>query len=401
MATIISVTGGGDDLINRAKAQQQAGRLAKAEQNRKRNLYNEKSKQTTTEDKPPVGLEPLPYRRDIAAQRGAVDQIAFVGSGFNSPVTAASISYGSQGVKHVWNQIAAGSLRFIYGQKAFSETSESVPTASNGFVLRSIATNNILATGWSYYVAGGHPPVAEMLLLDTWGGRYVAPRHPMVSSKNSTIWLTWDYRLDVATQYIQEVQGGVWSPFSAGSYSYQNTMLFVRLNLRTNRAETKFYRYSQFAPSSGYSSRYLNNCWPDDPAKELRAQGYSGEYHVKGNKAYFLRAIYAPSEELGTLTYVYPYQLLQSTSTGKVTADSWRVDEYTVNTSSTATLKADLERGAMDDETFLPTSKTRISVNASKYSNSEQALFGQSGVSPVPDAAGRLRNTLLPIYVVN
>jgi hypothetical protein len=67
MATYINVNSGGDALLERVKAEQQAARFAKAEQDRLGQLSADKSKQGITEEDRAKGLDSLPYRRDLAA----------------------------------------------------------------------------------------------------------------------------------------------------------------------------------------------------------------------------------------------------------------------------------------------------------------------------------------------
>jgi len=70
MATYINVVVGGDDLLSKVKGQQQAGRFAFQEQQRRRELEQE-VKKDDKDKKREQGrkLEPTPYKRELAAHR--------------------------------------------------------------------------------------------------------------------------------------------------------------------------------------------------------------------------------------------------------------------------------------------------------------------------------------------
>ena len=402
MGTLINVTQGGDELLSHIQQLQQAGRLVLAQQRQRDKLSDERGKVDEQQQERNQELEPLPYARDPAARRTG-SEISFLASGFNSPVTAQTQSNGA--TFQTWNQVAAGALRFVVGGNRAQTIEQQVPTYSNGFSLRETANPGfVYSRGWSYQQAGSHPPVAEMALagfFNTWGGRYIAPRHPMVTSSNGVLWLTWEYRLDVATQYTLSVEVAKYSPYSLPTYSLNNSMLFVRFDTRSNNLQSKFYHYSQTDTTTSFATRYLNNCWPDDPAKDVRAQLYRGEYHVKAGRAKFLRALSTIPGETSPSVYVYPYEWLQDANTGKVTPESWRVDEYEVDTSSPAALASDLQAASQEDPSATLLSQRPITISSAQYSTAESSLFKESLVAPVPDGAGGLRNTLLPTYVIN
>lgn len=74
MATYINVVVGGDDLLSKVKGQQQAGRFAFQEQQRRRELEQEVKKDDAAK-KPEQGrkLEPTSYRRELTAHRHPSD----------------------------------------------------------------------------------------------------------------------------------------------------------------------------------------------------------------------------------------------------------------------------------------------------------------------------------------
>lgn len=83
MATFINVTTGGDDLLNRVKDRQMAGRLANQEQQRRKVLEKEVADKTAkekNEENVSRSLQPLLYQRDLTATRylsGGVAGVAY------------------------------------------------------------------------------------------------------------------------------------------------------------------------------------------------------------------------------------------------------------------------------------------------------------------------------------
>jgi hypothetical protein len=87
MATFINVNTGGDELLTQAKQQQQAARWAQGQKMQREELANDKAKQQSA-DPQGKGLDPLPYRRDLAAfKRGSFPAFGFVDDGNNQIIT--------------------------------------------------------------------------------------------------------------------------------------------------------------------------------------------------------------------------------------------------------------------------------------------------------------------------
>lgn len=69
MSTYINVVDGGDDLLSKVKGQQQAGRFALLEQQRLKELEQEKKKQEETKKDQGRKLDPTPFKRQLIAHR--------------------------------------------------------------------------------------------------------------------------------------------------------------------------------------------------------------------------------------------------------------------------------------------------------------------------------------------
>lgn len=404
MSTYITVTSGTGALVNRVKQVQQASREAQLQRERDLPLQGKLTAEVIERDQvlqPRGGNPDTSIQRRPAAQRGGF-ALAYVGSGFNSSLAVNTKSYAppslyplypGEATEAVWNQIAAGSLRFVVGSNSFQAINQAVPAFSNGYVWRLASNRQILIRAWNYTRDGGYPPVAEMLLTDTWGGRYVAPRHPMVTSRDGVLWLTWEYRLDLATQYtLAADNSGV--QYTVGNYAYQNKILFVRYDTRSRVLEQKLLSYSQFQSANQYAAMFLANCFEDDPSKQVRALGYKNEYHLRQNKAYFLRAVSSG------LPITYPYTALKNATTGKITSDGWRVVAKPITATTPSTLVAELNAMAQSDEPPLAGKATAVRFSASGYDNLGASLFEGTGVAPVPSALGLATNTQLPVLVL-
>ncbi len=346
------------------------------------------------------------YNKKRPGAQRSTNNIAFVASGFNSTITDNLVSYGppslyplypNEFTETAWRQVAAGELRFVVGSKNPKKFSEQIQSYSTGFAWRLASNQQIIFRAWNYTRDGSFPPVAEMLLRDSFGGRYLAPREPMVTSLGGVLWLTWQYRVDLATAYgLDQDQFNV--SFTQGAYAYDNKILFVRYDTRTGALKKKVHVYSQFAASSTFASRYLANCFEDDPAKQLRALGYRREYHVKGSKAFFLRAIEKLEDE--DLAFQFPYDALKDPVTGKISATSWRVDAFDIDPKATpAQLIEDLIIAS--DNTEGSSRKAKLIVSETAYTRIGSTLFAGPGISPVPDAAGGATNSQIPIYVLS
>lgn len=366
-----------------------------------RKAQNEIEQQRAKSAEEHSAVPDLYKKRYPAAQRDGFT-LAYTGSGFNSPVSSQIESYPppslypsypNSATETVWQQIGAGSLRFVVGAKDFQVINQLVPTVSNGFAWRLSSNQQILLSAWNYTRDGDYPPVGEMLLTDTWGGRYLAPRHPMVTSANGVLWLTWEYRLDVATSYgLQADRFGVL--YTVGDYSYENIILFVRYDTRSGSIQQKPLIYNQFQSATEYEAMYLANCFDDDPSKAVRALGYKNEYHVEQNKAHFLRAVSAG------LSIQYPYTVLQDSTTGVITADSWRVAIKAVTAETPASLVTELNQLSASDQDASTGKSSAVRLNAGSYADLGTSLFSGTGVSPVPSAGGGRTNTQLPVLVL-
>jgi hypothetical protein len=105
MATFINVTSGGDELLIRAKEQQQAARWAHGERNQRQGLSNDKAKQDPL-DPQGKGLEPLPVRRDISASGS--------GDAFMAVIVQASVGIqGQRASDDLWISLNGQQLAFL------------------------------------------------------------------------------------------------------------------------------------------------------------------------------------------------------------------------------------------------------------------------------------------------
>lgn len=339
-------------------------------------------------------------RRRPGAQRTPGELIAFAASGFNSsfvptlkvyPPPSLYPAYPNEITETAWVQVQAGVLRFVVGETILEVP---VDTYSTGFSYRLSSNKQILIRAWNITRDGGFPPVGEMEQFDTFGGRYRAPREPMVSSSGRVVWLVWQYRLDFASSYGTGVDRfGV--VFSRGAYQYTNRILFVRYDTRTGETEQKLVSYDQFATTAEFRAIYLQSCFEDDPSKELRANGYRYEYNVKNGTAYFLRAL-----DEDRLAYNYPYSQLADGETGAISASDWTIHSFTLSTEEKTISQQIAELNTFYTNLDSPDEAVGVRFPTQKYQALGDSLFEGFGVSPVPDNSGGARNSQVPLYVL-
>lgn len=338
MATYVNVTVGGGDLLARDRAQRDASRFAKLESDAQQELKGEKDKQA----REPQGrsLQPLPRRRRDPAASG--------GGGF----WFYARNWVSR-VHRVWvtpPAIATSNLDYYDVHDASVARHFLVDYRNPGRkreLYASTVPEHLFKYGGAWNVEAGRP----FMNIGSGGPRdYIEP--PVYSCANGVIYgMQRHLECWTETPLTSDVTG---DPIC--TWDCRHTYVFFRFNAKkgnglTYRVVTEHSRsvgitgwgpyYADLQPwyrgGSEWRRVYRDNAFPGDPSKDLRAQGYVGQYQVDGNRAYFLRVCDVRNrDEMFTayemhreptdldLDYFYYKSNGSNTGPGKTAWDYWR-----------------------------------------------------------------------------
>jgi hypothetical protein len=327
MATFINVTAGGDDLVARAKAQQQAGRLAKAEQTRRQSIANEKVKQGTSE---PQGksLEPLPYRRDIAAHR--FPQIGYTSLLICADDIVSRLDEPSPTFNELYpgdrpGYYEANSYKILTGARLlFAFTGARTATyqlpigntvSDQTSIVRDPANDYESETSDRFYAAlrntitGASDPYRNFPLPPS-GYQWSTldyndyKTRGIISSAPGLLFYVFDLGGTLRPQgSIYESTFKTYKEYLNARRISSNRVMSLRANLRSGEVQVKESVYSPTTQT--IRSTFDDVLFDDDPALLYRKAGYLYEFHVKGGLAHFFRNRYTVSSK--TYTEYYPF----------------------------------------------------------------------------------------------
>lgn len=379
MATHINVVTD-SALLQRAKDQQAAGRLAFLEGQQRKNVSADiKAKQATTEDrKADKGLPLSTYQRDPAAHRHPASKFAYWISGWAAPSNTGQSVWDPINNRWFLYRYIDAKPALFYGASSSGAASpqnlgiqhdSDVYDASQGTAADHGGRNYIIRTRGF----GG---------ISTVGQSFFFTEAPVMAST--------DRALFGVQRHSWGIIGPNWQAttiqVSGGPVNFYYHYIFFRHDLSSGKTQIKSVVKTQAYPSvtaydhaayveggSQWVDAYMANAFSDDPSTNVRALGYYGEYHVRGSKAWSLRL-----NGIGSISYnLLTSQAVARALWGRASELQWLA--FDVSYTDATSLKIALEA---NDVVTVPTGSVKR-VPALSLPHQDQYNTGsQAAISP-------------------
>lgn len=338
MATYINVISGGDDLLARVKGQQEAGRLAFLEEQRRKELDNE-LKKNALDDKEDQGrsLPPQPYKRELAAHRhvGDLAPLAITWRGQFAPTQPQVVETYNLGQSiypndgpWIFTYRGTGTLTpspiRVASPVSLSSVSQATRSAIGSTLIHSDYNTVEIDTNYTNYfceqvqfgsssndpwVSVATAPTLSSLIgptsytpsnvstaIDADGVVFITfalPKDPRsYTSMTYNNWVNANYPVDtlITDDRRQKTVLVGYSPWYIQGLTYYSPdadiptpYLFVRIENGTV-TQNKATR----AVGQAFDAFYSANCFSDDPSAGVRGS-YDGYYHIRNQRATILR----------------------------------------------------------------------------------------------------------------
>lgn len=334
MSTYINVVDGGDDLLSKVKGQQQAGRFAFLEQQRRKELEQETKKQQEQKDqgKKP---DPTPFKRELIAHRhktltpfcfnwqgtlvgGATQSKTVVVRGVNVPgagyqqYTAETTYTGGNQLDPDAFKVATHQARLQLPQPVrTSGWSTKIKTNESGVIMTNTYANLWIEDVRNDWRDPWVPIIAAPAVSTAFGPTSFTPSQVILTVDSGVVFITmpvpkstsayttspYAFNLPVTSYSFYEARGQM-----INGVNTDVAYLFLKINGAsvTQKIVNK--------PNATALKDFLKqNLYDDDPSKAVRGEGYYGEFRVRGLVAKILRL------RVGSGSYLnVPYNFLYS-----------------------------------------------------------------------------------------
>jgi hypothetical protein len=266
----------------------------------------------------------------------------------------------SDGVSRVYRYIEAKDLRFLASKQ--SDKPLNTPAVAGSFpqasYIYTAPTTSTSAQVGGLEFAGYNG--GEFAGATFTGGSYFFTQAPVISSKDGILYGVQRHSITFTnTPWTRLISGPVSPNGVTTSYLY----VYFRFDTKTGKVElrsdtagftaaisTVELRAPYVEGGSVWAEKYAQNAFAGDPSLELRAFGYYGDYHIRGNRASFLRLNPEGSSRFYNL-YNSPFRSLWNRGQDL----TWLTFE--LSSSGGAALKAELE-GYLTDAPVAPFTET-------------------------------------------